>query len=65
MNFNEEMYHELKSLELGGKLVIITKEDKATPEEYAKFQRKMDAKSKENEIMLDKSVIYAKDSLLC
>lgn len=65
MNFNEEIEQELKPLGLGGRIFNIPEEDKATSEDYANFQKRMDEKSRENEIMLDKSLIYAKNSLPC
>jgi hypothetical protein len=55
MNFNEEIAKELKKLNLGGKVIEISKKDKATYEDYAKIERKIELRCKANEEMMYES----------
>ena len=65
MNFNEEIDKELKSEGIyGSKVVNIPKKDKATSEDYAKFEAKLALKTSQNEIMLKESAENAKKSIL-
>ena len=65
MNFNEEIDKELKLAGIsGGKIIKIPKADRGTPEDYAKLEAKIQLKTMENDIMLSKSMEYAKKSIL-
>ena len=66
MNFNEEMMQEMKEAGLdGAKLIEIPLEERATFEDYAKLQRKIELRTRENEIMLILSMQYAENSRPC
>ena len=62
-NFNEEMERELKDLNLGCQVILIAEEDKGTKEDYATLETKILLKTKENEAMMEKSLIYSMNSL--
>ena len=65
MNFNEEFDKEMKNYGInGGKIVSISDEDKATPEDHAKFEAKLALITRENEIMLEESIKNAEKSFL-
>ena len=64
MNFNEEIDREFKAIGLKGKLIPIPEELRATLEDYAKLERKIAIKTQENEIMMQKSIEYAKNSII-
>lgn len=59
MNFNKEIEKELKTLELGGKVIPIKREDKGTPEDWAKLEHEISIKMDENAKMLVKSLLYS------
>ena len=56
MNFN--------AAGLKGKIITIPEELKATPEDYAELERKIAIKTRENEIMMNESMKYAKRSFI-
>lgn len=62
-NFNEEMVRELADLNLGSRLVPISENDKGTPEDYAKLEANIFARTEENRIMMEQSIINAKYGL--
>lgn len=62
-NFNEEMVRELADLNLGSRLVPISENDKGTPEDYAKLEASIFARTEENRIMMEQSIINAKYGL--
>lgn len=62
-NFNEEIERELAELQLGGKVVPIDEEDKATSEDYAKLEAQILLRTEENRKMLFQSSINAEHSL--
>lgn len=62
-NFNEEMVRELVDLNLGSRLVPISENDKGTPEDYAKLEANIFARTEENRIMMEQSIINAKYGL--
>jgi hypothetical protein len=55
MNFNGEIAKELKNLNLGGEVIEIPKQDKATYEDYAKIEGEIEARCKANEEMMYES----------
>lgn len=63
MNYNEEIEKELKPLGLGGRLFKIPEEDRGTPKDWAELEQNVDLHARENEIMMEKSIINAKKSL--
>lgn len=63
MNYNEEIEKELKPLGLGGRLFEIPEEDRGTPKDWAELEQNVDLHARENEIMMEKSIINAKKSL--
>ena len=62
-NFNEEMVRELADLNLGSRLVPISENDKGTLEDYAKLEASIFARTEENRIMMEQSIINAKYAL--
>lgn len=62
-NFNEEMVRELADLNLGSRLVPISENDKGTLEDYAKLEASIFARTEENRIMMEQSIINAKYGL--
>ncbi len=62
-NFNEEMVRELADLNLGSRLVTISENDKGTLEDYAKLEASIFARTEENRIMMEQSIINAKYGL--
>lgn len=62
-NFNEEMVRELADLNLGSRLVPISENDKGTLEDYAKLEANIFARTEENRIMMEQSIINAKHGL--
>ena len=62
-NFNEEMVKELEDFGFGCRIVSISKKDKGTLEDYAKFEADIFVKTEENRIMMEQSIINAKDGL--
>lgn len=62
-NFNEEMENELKELNLGGKCISISDNDKGTPNDYANLESKEDKKTEANREVMEKSISYAEASL--
>lgn len=65
MNYNEEFNEEMKKCGInGGQIVTIPNEDKATPEDYAKFEAKLALRTRKNEIMLEESIKNAEKSFL-
>lgn len=62
-NFNEEIENELKELNLGGKSIPISDNDKGTPNDYVNLEAKIFLKTEENREMMEKSISYAKESL--
>lgn len=62
-NFNEEMVRELADLNLGSRLVSISENDKGTLEDYAKLEANIFARTEENRIMMEQSIINAKYGL--
>ena len=62
-NFNEEMARELADLNLGSRLVPISENDKGTLEDYAKLETNIFARTEENRIMMEQSIINAKYGL--
>lgn len=64
MNFNEEIAKEFEKENLGGHLVYIKEEDKATKEDWAKLEARILLKVYENEIMMEESVRYANKTLI-
>jgi len=65
MDFNEEMEFEFRKLGLGGRVVQLEEKDKGTPEDWANLERKITLHAIENDILLSKSILYAKNSLPC
>lgn len=59
-NFNEEMENELN---LGGRCIPISDNDKGAPNDYANLEAKIFLKTEENREMMEKSIAYAKASL--
>lgn len=59
-NFNEEMENELN---LGGKCISISDNDKGTPNDYANLESKEDKKTEANREVMEKSISYAEASL--
>ena len=62
-NFNEEMVRELADLNLGSRLVPISENDKGTLEYYAELEANIFARTEENRIMMEQSIINAKYGL--
>jgi len=62
-NFNEEMVRKLADLNLGSRLVTISENDKGTLEDYAKLEASIFARTEENRIMMEQSIINAKYGL--
>lgn len=62
-NFNEEMVKELEDFGFGCRIVSISKKDKGTLEDYAKLEADIFVKTEENRIMMEQSIINAKDGL--
>lgn len=62
-NFNEEMVRELADLNLGSRLVLVSENDKGTLEDYAKLEANIFARTEENRIMMEQSIINAKYGL--
>ena len=62
-NFNEEMLRELKDLNLGGKVIQIRNEDKGTGKDWAELEARIAIRTHENDIMMEQSILNAKDSL--
>lgn len=62
-NFNEEMVRELADLNLGSRLVPISENDKGTLEDYAKLEANIFARTEENRIIMEQSIINAKHGL--
>ena len=62
-NFNEEMVRELADLNLGSRLVLVSENDKGTLEDYAKLETNIFARTEENRIMMEQSIINAKYGL--
>lgn len=62
-NFNEEMVRELGDLNLGSRLVPVSEKDKGTLDDYAKLEASIFARTEENRIMMEQSIINAKDGL--
>ncbi len=62
-NFNEEMVRDLADLNLGSRLVTISENDKGTLEDYAKLEASIFARTEENRIMMEQSIINAKYGL--
>lgn len=62
-NFNEEMVRELADLNLGSRLVLVSENDKGTLEDYAKLEASIFARTEENRIMMEQSIINAKYGL--
>lgn len=55
MNFNEEIAKELNELGCNGEIIPIKEEDKGTPEDYLKLEKKMIEIDERNTDMLRKS----------
>lgn len=62
-NFNKEMENELKELNLGGKCIPISDNDKGTPSDYARLESKIFLRTEKNREMMEKSIFYAKKYL--
>lgn len=62
-NFNEEMVKELEDFGFGCRIVSISKKDKGTLEDYAKLEANIFARTEENRIMMEQSIINAKYGL--
>ena len=62
-NFNEEMVRELADLNLGSRLVLVYEKDKGTLDDYAKLEASIFARTEENRIMMEQSIINAKYGL--
>ena len=62
-NFNEEMVRELADLNLGSRLVPISEKDKGTLDDYAELEANIFARTEENRIMMEQSIINAKYGL--
>lgn len=62
-NFNEEMVRELADLNLGSRLVLVSEKDKGTLDDYAKLEASIFARTEENRIMMEQSIINAKYGL--
>ena len=65
MNYNEEIFNELKSIGIGGQLIDMPEKDKGTREDYAELRRKSDEIDKKNLTMFRESSRNAKYSLPC
>lgn len=64
MNYNEELMQEFKKIGVKAKLIKLKPEQKGTPKDWRKLEEKMLIHSKENEIMLEKSIQYASNSVV-
>lgn len=64
MNFNEEIAAELKEMGLGGQLYKLKEQEKGKPEDWMLLEKKISERVKENENMMEKSILYAKNSVI-
>lgn len=62
-NFNEEIEKELNELNLGGKCIPISDNDKGTPSDYARLESRIILRTEENREMMEKSISYSKECL--
>ena len=65
MNFYEEFEREMKNANLkGAKIIPVPEELRPTSEDFAKLEKSIAIKVRENEIMLEESLQNAKNSLI-
>ena len=65
MNFYTELAQEMKAAGLEGKVVEVSDELKPTPADFAEIDRRIEIRCREVDIMLAKSMMYAKYSMPC
>ena len=64
MDFYKELDREFKNAGLKGRIVEVPPELRPTPEDFAELERKIAIRTHENEIMMEESIQYAKNSLI-
>ena len=65
MNFYKELAREMKNAGLECEIIEVPKELRPTPKDFAELETQISMRLQENEIMLEKSIEYAKNSLPC
>ena len=65
MNYNEEIFNELKNSGLEGKLIDIQEKDRGTMEDYFQLKKRSDEIDQKNLTMFQESSKNAKNNLPC
>lgn len=64
MSYNEEIAQELKNMGFKGRLYKLKPEEKGTQKDWILLEKQILKETKENEIMLERSIQYAKNSAI-